>query len=243
MKIVSLTLAASLVLSGCGALQVRDRKEAEVNKIKKVAVVSFSAYLPQSKKLGFDLGSGKLGASEGGSLIAQTSTNVDQMYLSLTQNLRQNLKWDVVPLPKMTSNAGYVKSYKQTMEGWQNKMAPPADTIQFLVKNVMDYDSTRILDQAGRDALLDALGVDALVTARVDVHLNGTSIMGIGSRYPQSKVSFQVHTKGQERPVWFDGGVEGDEAKDSVGETAFIDNAKLEELALQSAKSAFSKIR
>lgn len=242
MKKLMIAVMAFALSTACGMFKVRDKQESEVKAIKKVAIVSFSAYLPQSAKVGLNLSSGKLGATEGGSLIPQNSENIDQMYEEFAKSLKANLGWNVYKTKDMIVHPGYTNAFRKTMEGWQNKMGPGEGTTQFLVKGVMDYDGTRILDTNGRDELINDLGVDAIITARVDVMLNGTKVLGIGARHPQSRVSFQVHTKGKSTPVWFDGGVDGDEME-SVGSTGFIDNGLLEKLALQSAKSAYTKIR
>ena len=106
----------------------------------------------------------------------------------------------------------------------------------------MDFDSARIMGAEGRTALAKALGVDSIIVAEVDIQLKGTTVMGIGSRYPQARLSFQVYSPEQENAVWFDGGIEGDEAKESVGKTAFLDEEILNRLTVKSASSAFRKI-
>jgi hypothetical protein len=84
--------------------------------------------------------------------------------------------------------------------------------------------------------------VDSIVVARVNVSLTGTSVMGLGDRFPQSRVSFQIYTRGQEKPVWFDGEIDGEVSRESVGSTAFFDEDLLGRLAAKSADTAFHKI-
>jgi hypothetical protein len=235
-------LALTLGLTGCGTIKFRERDAAQVEKVKKVAVVSFSVTQPASAKIGIDLTSGKAGAAAGGSMIPQNSPHADEMYLDFNQSVSKNLGWKVMDARVMKANPGYKAAYDKTMKGWQNKMGPNKGDKQFDVADVMDQDCLRILDVKGRDALIDALGVDAIIGGRVQVILNGTTVMGVGSRYPQSKVAFFVYAKGQEKAIWWDGGVEGEEAKESVGKTGFIDEALLSQLALKSAKTAFAKI-
>jgi hypothetical protein len=240
-KLITVT-AVSILLSACGALKVRDRNEAEVSRIKTAAIVSFSVIQPEPASLSLDLGSGKLGAGSGGSAIAQYGPHVDQMWTSLRDSLSKRLGWKVTDLHSMVVNDGYKKAYKDTMEGWQNKMPPGKGDTQYLVKDVMDWDSTRILDNDGRDALMEALKVDALVTARVNVFIKANTVLGIGDRYAWSKIAFQIHRKGVKDPVWFDGGVDGDESKDSMGKTGLSGWDKLNAQAVQSAQTAFAKI-
>jgi hypothetical protein len=143
---------------------------------------------------------------------------------------------------KMVANPGYQKAYERTMKGWQNKMPPSKGEKRFAVEGIMDWDAPRILGPKGREQLIRDLGVDSIVVARVDVMLNGNSIMGIGSRRPQSRLSFQIYTPDQENAVWFDGAVDGEEAKESVGATQFFDEEALKRLAVRSAETAFQKV-
>lgn len=235
-----LAIITIIVLSACGSLKVRDKDIVATEKIKKAAIVSFSVFQPASAKLSLNLSSGSLEGQKGGSMFSQRSPHVEKMYADLSQEFGK--KWKMVGVKTMTLNAGYQKAYKDTMEGWQNKMPPGEGQKQFLVEKVMDSDSTRILGVEGRRALMDSLGVDAIVEARVMVSLTGTTVMGIGSRYPKTRLSFKVFTRDNENPVWFDGSVEGPVSETSVGSTAFIDETLLGSVAAESAKSAFEKI-
>jgi hypothetical protein len=238
----ALTVLASLVpLAACSSL-THSKDEVAVSQIKKVAIVAFSANEPASAQIGLNLGSGKLEGAQGGTMIPQNDPAVDSMYADLCKSFKHQLKWNVMDPKLMTTHNGYRDAFDKTMKGWQNKMPPGGGRKQFIVKDVMDYDSPRILDVAGRDALIQALGVDALVVARVDVDLNGTTVMGIGSRHPQSNLSFSIYRKGDEKPVWFEGGIKGEEMEESVGKTGFIDEALLQKLALKSIQTAYAKI-
>jgi hypothetical protein len=231
-----------LVMCACSAIQTRSKDEAAIGQIKKVAIVAFSATEPASSKVGFDLGSGKLDGKSGGSMIPQYDDAVDSMYDELGKTMRSSQKWNVMDKKTMATHKGYVDAFNKTMKGFHNKMPPGDGMNQFIVKDIMDYDSPRILDVAGRDALITALGVDAIIVARIDVNTTGTTVMGIGSRHPQSTLSFSIYRKGDVKPVWFEGSLKGEEAKESVGKTAFIDEALLQKLALKSAQTAFTKI-
>ena len=66
--------------------------------------------------------------------------------------------------------------------------------------------------------------------------------LGIGARHPQSRLSFMLFTPGTSSPDWFEGGIDGEESKTSVGATGFIDEDLMNRLALQSAQEAYAKI-
>jgi hypothetical protein len=233
-------ISAALSASGCGVLKVRDKNEPQVASIKKAALVSFDVIQAAAAELSFNLGSGKTEGEAGGSMIAQSGAHVDQLYKDVAEHLRKDLHWKVVGESEMISNAGYREAYHKTMDGWQNKMPNPKGTQKYLVKGVFDTDSARILGLEGRDRLMDALGVDALVVTKVEINLTGTAIMGIGSRYPQSNVSYRVFRKGIEAPVWFDY-LEGEKSEKSVGATAFTDNELIGKYGAESAKGALKK--
>jgi hypothetical protein len=241
-KMISTTICLSMMASGCGLIKTRDKDEASVQTIKRVAVVAFDVTQPASKKLSLNLSKGRLEGAAGGSWLAQQASHVDQLYADLGQSFRANLKWNVMKPELMKANPGYVKAYKDTMEGWQNKMPPAQGDNLFLVTGVMDGDALRILGPEGRDALIDALNVDAIITADIRTVIHGTSIMGIGAQHPSANLSFWIYTKGKEKPVWFEGQIEGDEAPESIGATGFINETLLNQLVSKSAKTAFAKI-
>ena len=236
------SLILSSLLIACGSLKVRDKDQAAVNSVKRIAVVAFATLQPGSATLGLNLSKGSVEGGSNAVMHSRSSDHAEKMYSDLADTLKKNLKWNVLDKKSMITNPDYAKAYKQTMEGWQSKTPPGRGINQFLVGDVMDADGPRILGPQGRDELIKALKVDAILVARVNTVLKGTSIMGIGNRYPKAMVSFYLYSKGKEQAIWFDGGIEGDESKTSIGKTAFIDEQLLGDLAVNSAKSAFSKI-
>jgi hypothetical protein len=227
--------------TGCAGL-THHRNEEALKSVKKVAVIGFSLVEPTSAKLGIDLGSGKTGAVAGGSMITKKSPEVEEMYLALVKSYAKNMGWQVVPPGVMKQNSGYQAAYDRTMKGFQNKYPVGQGQQQFLVDGIMDRDSARILGNEGRTKLIQALGVDAIISADVHVVLNGTSVMGFGSRKPQANLSFQLFRPNTDSADWFEGQIKGDEATKSVGATAFIDESLLHRLSVESARTAFAKI-
>lgn len=120
-------------------------------------------------------------------------------------------------------------------------MPPGSGTVDYAVKNVMDWNGLRLLKPEGREKLLADLGVDALIMLKVNVFLKGFAVAGIGERKPQANAHIEVFGKGTEKMIWFDT-FEGEESKESVGMTGFINEKKLGELAVISAEAAFAKM-
>jgi hypothetical protein len=243
MKTISafVMLIATAFFAGCAGMSHQVDTEA-VHKIKTAALVAFAVDEPASVEIGFNLGSGKVEGAQGGSMIPQFDAHSDEIFRDLAKSFAEQMHWKMPEISFMLSSSGYRHAFDSTMKGFHNKLPPGAGTKRFLVKDVMDFDSGRILGPEGRDALIKALQVDALIVAQVNVSLHGTTVMGIGSRHPQSRLHFTVYTLGQSKPVWFEGGLEGEESKESVGKTGFIDEKALGRLALASAKTAFTKI-
>lgn len=236
----SFTLAfVALAMSACGSIQTRAKDEARVKTIKNVAVVAFQVDEPAAGGIG--LVNGTLEGTSGGSMITKQSKHVDQMYLSFNDALSKNVGWSVLPVQLMKSNKGYKQAFNATMVGFQNKMGPGQGINRFVIADIMDTDCPRILDTQGRDLLIDALGVDAIVEARVTTHLNGFSVMGIGSRKPQASVAFSVYRKGDTKPTWFEGGIDGD-VQESIAKTRFFSEELLAQKSLASAETAFARI-
>ena len=238
----ALALFICLILPACGGLKTRDKDERATSQIKNAAVVAFMVDEPAAATLGLNVGSGKVKGMHGGSMISKNASEVDQMLAALQGTLKDQLHWKVQGTSEMVARPGYLAAYDRTMKGFQNKFPPSSGQNRFLVPKVMDFDSVRILGQEGRDQLITALGVDAIVAVRVDVILKGTTFAGIGARHPQSQFSFYVYSKGKEAPIWFEGRIAGEEAKESVGSTGFIDEQLLSELALRSAHTAFRQL-
>lgn len=226
--------------SGC-ALSAKKMDQSAISKIKTAAVTSFTADLPASRELGFDLGSGKLGASAGGSMISQEMAETDQLLEKIVSAFSTRMKWKVPSVQQMKASPKYQATYKKTMEGWHNRMPPGQGINRYVVNGIMDYDSARILDADGRDQLMQDLKVDALIAVWSMTHLSGTSIMGIGSRKPQTNIMIYVYARGVSEPIWKES-LQGDEITESVGSTGFIDEKKVAHLVLKAADGALSRL-
>ncbi len=225
----------AIALSGC-TTHVRD--DAALTGVKRVAIVAFSAFEPVSASL---TGNNTAGVMDQGSLEELIEPSVDQMMNDMSAAFAKKMSWTMMNSSAIKKNAGFQEAYQKTMTGFQNKMPPGKGRIQYVAKDMLDFDAGRILREKGREDLIQKLGVDAIVVVRIDVVLNGTVVMGIGARHPQANVSFNVYEKGKPKPIWFEGKIEGVET-DSVGKTAFIDEDLLHKYAMKSAYTAFQKI-
>lgn len=220
----SIAILSLIGFASCSSLSHKKNEEA-MAKVKKAAIIGFAVREPAT-----------LG------LNPREVKETRLMYDELLKSFGKKAKWQIVPEATFKANAAYQAAYQKTMKGWQNKMPPGQHEHLLFVDGVMDNDCLRILGADGRTALMKALGVDALVTAEVDVLISANTVMGFGSRYPYARLSFQVFTPGQSTADWFEGGISGDESKTSIGATGFVDGALMNKLALESARTAFNRI-
>jgi hypothetical protein len=225
MRSIPILFIASL--TACGSVKIRDVNQAEIKTVRRVAVASFSFQQPHSSLGDFSKEDGE----------------VTKSYKDIATALKANMGWSVLGLDEMRGNAVYIKAYNDMMKGWQTNKVPSAGKL-LTVPNVMDAQSLRRMKPYERDELMGALGVDALMETDVNVVFasKGITVMGIGSRYPQAYVSLRMYKKGVERPVWFDGRVEGEASNESVGKTGIWDESDVTRLGRLSAKNAFEKL-
>lgn len=226
-------------LSGCASTMVNQE---ELNKVKKVAVVGFTAYQPVAAKVSFDLGSGKLGADKYGSVIPETSKETDLMLAEINKALNSVKGWKTMDPNAMKKNPVYMESWKSTMTGWQNKMPPPQGVKTYGITDIMDKDGVRLLKPEGKVKLINALGVDAVIIVESNTMLDSTTIMGIGQRKPFTQFHIEVFSANSDAPIWF-ATFKSDISTESVGATHFIDEEKVPALALATLKNALSKMK
>jgi hypothetical protein len=242
MKKIGILVSLIMGLSACGSITTRKVEADQVSGIRRAAVASFTVTQPVPRSIGLNLSSGRAEGSNEASLIAGSSSTVDQMYQDLVTAFQKRMKWNVLSKDQLAANAGYAKAYNDMMKGWQSKAAPHGD--YFNVLQIMDSQSVRRMKPEARDELMQALNVDAIVEADLNIFFKtkGMAVMGIASRYPQTRLSFWVYKKGVKDVVWFDGNIDGDISTQSVGKTGFFDKEEVTRLGRTSAVTAFNKI-
>lgn len=242
MKTIGILVSLVMGLTACGSITTRKVESEQVSGIRRAAVASFTVTQPAPRSVGLNLSSGRMEGSNEASLIAGSSPSVDQMYQDLVGAFQKRMKWTVLSKEQLTQNAGYAKAYNDMMKGWQNKA--PVNGEYFNVLQIMDSQSLRRMKPAARDELMQALNVDAIVEADLNIFFKtkGMAVMGIASRYPQARLNFWVYKKGVKDVVWFEGNIDGEPSSESVGKTGFFDKEEVTRLGRNSAVTAFNKI-
>jgi hypothetical protein len=234
-----LSLTSLMLLGSCATSTIN---QAEMAKVKKVAIVGFIEYRPASATLSYDIGSGKAGAEAGGSIIVEKSKETDQMLDSVNKGLASKKGWKMTDTVSMKKNPVYVEAWKYTMEGWQNKMPTNPGLKAFTVEGVMDADGVRILGKEKTNKLIADLSVDAIAVIELRTMLKATTFMGIGSRKPYMQVFIRLYSPNEANPIWFQT-FQSDVSSESVGSTHFIDEKLLVSLAMDNLKNVLSKIQ
>lgn len=225
-------------LTGCAGLG-KTYESSQIESIKSVAVLGVEVIQPSE----FDIFKPK--QIDGGAMnfsVSSPSQHVQIYYDDLREGLKTKLRMSSPTSSTLVANSSYKNIYKDTMTGFQSTQPNAQGTSKFVLPEMVDFDAARKIGVAGRDQIMEALKVNALVVAQIHVQLNGTSVMGIGNKYPQSNIRLQMYKKGVESPVWQDG-AQGEEMKESVGKsTLTMDVTKMNKLAAASAKSAFEQL-
>ena len=165
--------------------------------------------------------------------VQKKSNHLDEIYPSVVASF-QKQGWTMLDFSAVTGNAAYVQTYKDTMDGWQNKVPPNKDTYRFVSSRVFDYDGLRILGVKGREKLMNDLKVDAIIGVSIDSRLESQQLVGA--------LVFQVYGRGSDNAIWFDNNVQGDPVAPSSDELNLINPDALNKSAVRFAKGAAAKI-
>ncbi|MEQ1506389.1 MAG: hypothetical protein ABMB14_29445 [Myxococcota bacterium] len=160
-------------------------------------------------------------------------------YTTIETGLESGFGWTVPSNEELAATpayqqvaAGYTGQSKlaQMAAGWGAGMCPPG---------IVHWASISRMKQPERDALIDALGVDAVLVAQLTVtgHDQGVSVGGIGTSRvkPQASVRLSLYQKGEKKAVWtgFATGPKVDEAiKADFGSAADPSDAIVEAIHL-----------
>lgn len=241
MRSMILILLAGFLLNGCASMS-RQRDEEAVKKVKSVAVVAFIVKEPASNVMELNIGSGSSGAAMGGSSFYQNSAVTDAMYADLTKSLKKATGWKVLSQAEVTANPNYKTLHDTGMGPIKIMNLPKQGENWYMAQNVMVPAAAEMLGRDGRNKLLAALDVDAVVVATVDVSVSGGfSLNGFGPRKPKSDFVMEVYRRDQKDPIWRES-IDGEKSKESLGWIGFIDEDRLKTLARKSSLTAFERI-
>lgn len=246
-----IVLLANTLLTGCSGLR-RKYDGNSATGIQAVAIAGFETVQPVPPDLVGELfltpGKASNPQSPMDSLnligmIALPSEQATKFYLDARTSLASLLQWKVADREAVRKNPEYQKLFKEWMGPIQSKTPVQRGESKFHSPEVLDYDSVLRLKAAERDALMQALNVDALAAIKINTVIHSATVMGVGNRYPQAVVQFQLFRKGAPDAVWFDVNAEGEKSKTSMGVTRITaDFEKMNQLLLASARTAYRQL-
>lgn len=234
-------IAFNLALTGCTTMGV---EKDEFKKVQKVALVGFQLDQQNPKALEINLGSKEANTALGmGMALAEDKAHAAQIYNSLNEKLKKDLKFEVVELKDLQNNPQYQAAYAQRMNGWRNIPLSQADLSKYKVEKIMDYWAISLMKPAERDQLMDELKVDHLAIARFNTILESPyslkNIVGGQDLYPKTTVVFYMYKKGRQDAIWYDFAAAAPRHGKSVSSFLGIqDSEKLSPLIVNNSKEA-----
>jgi hypothetical protein len=207
-------LISSLVFfNACAGVQIN---KAAVERVKKVAVFAYSGYdmskaeAPAGKTGAFEKIAGIFG--QRGELQMLSAENAARAF---SESFETGMSWDVVPLFTVKENEGYAKIYnlyriKRAKDQAQKGLSSGKFGRNDYVDGLLSWDDVETLKPSERNALIGALGVDAIVKVKVGVrfvqkrNINVLGKLGVARRGVKVRVHATVYDKSSEGPIWAD---------------------------------------
>lgn len=195
-----LTLALAAVLATACAVRSFRVEPAQVQKVQSIAIIGFDTYVST------DIGS-KLAKLIGPDLLIQTLASgwsagdlnpVDSKmpYGALARRLQSELGVRVLTHEALTQNQAYADLYRA--------LAHEHSVGNLRIDGVLSGDAARSLSADQREALRQALGVDALMAVEMSYWLDDTdTISDIGGERLWARIDAALFAEG-EAPIWRD---------------------------------------
>lgn len=217
-------LAALLLGSGCATFNVQRTR---LDGVKSAAVVGYEAFVELGKSSQPRGQAGGIGNMinaantmnelSSGEYTAKRIEQATKTYDMLLQHLTEGTGWDWMGREAVTSTP----AYSQVFQSKRSSLATFGQDFgrARLVPNLLQPHDASRLSKAERDALMDALRVDALAVVRVRYAVGkntGFAINGMGKTgvLPKAIVDITVWDRQGEAPIWRD--------NDAAGETASV---------------------
>lgn len=150
--------------------------------------------------------------ADSGQAEAERRARTEGSHDLLSQKLQANTGWKALGKDELVNN-----------EKYRSLLASQTNTVATTDGGALLREGARLnlRDMAQRQAVLDALGVDAVATSMVTYDVGKTSgfaIGGMGSqkRHPRATVGFLVYDRNNPEPIWSDYSVVGSAAPEGI---------------------------
>lgn len=220
MKTFLLFLSAALLLTGCTSLLKKaippeGYKEAEVQKVKSVAIIAFELKPYFSSGVAGKVTNATVGSAVATGQAVHSAQPVEhvqaaQVYGALADHLAKTKGWTVLALEKVVNNPTYVSIVRPKLSGYRGQAVALPNNRTYLVKGLANPWNTKyIFSQEDRDQLAKALGVDAVLVMGLRYMTTQDQILGIGAFgqiHLTNTMFFYLFAPGQADPIWFANG-------------------------------------
>ena len=220
MKMFSFILTLMLLLPGCTSLLKKaippeGYKEAEVQKVKSVAIIAFEMKPYFQTGLGASALRGTVGSSVATGQAAGNAQPIEhplavQTYGNLAQNLARTKGWKVLSLEQVVNNPVYAQIVKPKLSGYRGQAVALPMNKTYLVKGLANPWNTKfIFNKEDRDKIAKGLGVDAVLIVGMRYMTQQGMIFGVGAFGEinlTNNMFFYLYDQGADEPIWFANG-------------------------------------
>lgn len=240
--------ALAVALSACASMKRTRIEKAEVAKAKNVAIAGFHLAVEEPKSLIGDFKKAKDALNGKFKDANQEHETADRIYDDLNSRLSKEMKWNMKPRAAVAGNSGYKQLVTKYTTGLQVGGMTTSENYQKMRPHAMlDADPVIYkLSQADREALMDQLGVDALVANFMIASLRNEStfggMVGAAKYKPKTQNVLRLYIRGQKEPVWLDSWAWGDGDKALQATANFVEDNLILEQVVVASKRSFDKL-
>lgn len=166
------------------------------------------------------------------------------MYASLSERLKQDLKWTVHTPELVSRDFNYEALRQQKTTGWQSRPITGENISSFTAPGIVEAWTIDRMSADERAELAKHLGVDAIVVAQLRVELKKggglKQLVGAGDYFPQATLTFKVYEPKGDDTFWQDTWARGEPVAVGTGHFAGLTNAAaLNRQVVVAAESAY----
>jgi hypothetical protein len=236
---------ALLVNSGCSTFSI---DKAQVDDTKKVAIAGFCV----RQELPASLMGALMGETHGNAgfsaEMCSDKQHASTMYRDFAVSFRPEFKFTVLDQETVARNPKYAAFHQKYTDGWQSR--PPSQGGQYkcyTAEGILDPFSFRKLSMEERADLMQSLGVDRIAVAEVTTNVENTNalkgMIGAADFATASRVSFQMYTATEKKPIWSDSNAKSDGAAGKVESVMGVHSQEaLDQQAVTVSKAAYQSL-
>ncbi len=200
------------------AIPQKGKVAEEVRKVKSVAIVGFDVLTYEPAGLAAKVAPAASMASQGANRARVESELAKSLYGGLRKEL-ENQGWRVLSLEKVVGSPLYASLYKAKGSKLADQQIGPSQKPNVIRSLLRASNPTYLFKEDEIQNLTAALGVDAIVIARVSYNSDANDSLGFGlsSRHLAATFAYTMYDRHLKSPIWFDFGFRGPESEEAIG--------------------------